>query len=145
MAGAMISPLSEVSSVDPESLRLKQDKYLHVDEFTKLLCPDDARMLVDLLKLAVAGRCSDRSRESLSSVLSALGATNGSVGDMLLELCVTELEDVATDTERIKSVPQPVTQESSHPYTDDACQTGHVRIPSKFLKLPSHFSVSFDW
>jgi len=92
------------------------------------LCPDDARMLVDLLKLAVAGRCSDRSRESLSAVLSALGATSTSIGDMLLELCVTELEDVATDTERIKSVPQPVTQESSHPYTDDAMQTGHVRI-----------------
>ena len=49
-------------------------------------------MLVDLLKLAVAGRCSDRSRESLSMVLSSLGATNSLVGDMLLELCVTELE-----------------------------------------------------
>ena len=48
---------------------------------------------------------------------------------MLLELCVTELEDVATDTERIKSVPQPVIQESSHPYTHDAMQTGNVRIP----------------
>ena len=36
---------------------------------------------------------------------------------MLLELCVTELEDVATDTERFKGVPQPVTQESPHPYT----------------------------
>ena len=49
-------------------------------------------MLVDLLKLAVAGRCSDRSRESLSMVLSSLGATNSLVGDMLLELCDTELE-----------------------------------------------------
>ena len=49
-------------------------------------------MLVDLLKLAVAGRCSDFSRESLSMVLSSLGATNLLVGDMLLELCVTELE-----------------------------------------------------
>ena len=47
---------------------------------------------------------------------------------MLLELCVTELEDAATDTERIKSVPQPLVQESAHPYTDDAVQTGHVRI-----------------
>ena len=95
MAGAMISPSSEVSSVDPESLRIKQDNsisggkfdhqhkniLLHVDEFTKLLCPDDARMLVDLLKLAVAGRCSDRSRESLSAVLSALGATSTSIGN----------------------------------------------------------------
>ena len=42
--------------------------------------------------------------------------------------CVTELEDAATDTERIKSVPQPLVQESAHPYTDDAVQTGHVRI-----------------
>ena len=100
-----------------------------MDDYTKLLCADDARMLVDLLKLAVTGRCSDRSRESLSTVLSALGATNALVGDMLLELCVTELEDVATDTERLKSVPHPVTQESSHPYTDDAILTGHVRIP----------------
>ena len=102
---------------------------VYVDDYTKLLCADDARMLVDLLKLAVTGRCSDRSRESLSTVLSALGATNALVGDMLLELCVTELEDVATDTERLKSVPHPVTQESSHPYTDDAILTGHVRIP----------------
>lgn len=64
MAGAMISsPLSEVSSVES---RLFQEKavaskigtlFLHIaDEFTRLLCPDDARMLVDLLKLAVAGR-----------------------------------------------------------------------------------------
>ena len=63
------------------------------------------------------GRCSAQSRESLSHVLSALGAINPSIGDMLLELCVTELEDVATDTERFKGVPQPVTQESLHPYT----------------------------
>ena len=41
---------------------------------------------------------------------------------------MTELEDAATDTERIKSVPQPLVQESAHPYTDDAVQTGHVRI-----------------
>jgi hypothetical protein len=64
-----------------------------------------------------SGRCSQHSRESLSLVLSALGRVNGGIGDMLLELCVTELEDVATDTERFKGVPQPVTQESPHPYT----------------------------
>ena len=127
VGGAMISPLSEVSSV--ESFKDSKESKVYVDDYTKLLCADDARMLVDLLKLAVTGRCSDRSRESLSTVLSALGATNALVGDMLLELCVTELEDVATDTERLKSVPHPVTQESSHPYTDDAMLTGHVRIP----------------
>ena len=114
----IVSPLSSSSSMENSK---SQDKtktlVIHADDFTRLLCSDDARMLVDLLKLAVAGRCSDRSRESLSMVLSSLGATNSLVGDMLLELCVTELEDVATDTERLKAMPQPVTQESSHPYT----------------------------
>ena len=28
-----------------------------------------------------------------------------------------QLEDVATDTERLRAIPQPVIQESSHPYT----------------------------
>lgn len=70
-----------------------------------------------MLKLAVNGRCRDRSRESLSNVLSSLGSSSFGIGEMLLELCVTELEDVATDTERIKAVPQPVVQESAHPYT----------------------------
>lgn len=38
------------------------------------------------------------------------------IRDMLFELCVTELEDVATDRDRFLSIPQPVIQESSHPY-----------------------------
>jgi hypothetical protein len=50
---------------------------------------------------------------------------------MLLELCVTELEDVALNTYSIHLTPQPVVQESSHPYTDDATLSGHVKIPSK--------------
>jgi len=48
---------------------------------------------------------------------------------MLLELCVTELEDVASDTESGRNIPQPVVQESTHPYTDDTCLTGAVQIP----------------
>ena len=91
--------------------------HLQLDDFTRLLHQDDARQLVDLLKLAVAGRCADGSKEALAEVLSALGISNGMTKDMLLELCVTELEDVTTDTERLKSVPQPVVQESPHPYT----------------------------
>ncbi len=88
-----------------------------LDDFTRLLIPDDARLLIDVLKLAVSGRSISRgARECLSSALSSLGASHPAIGDMLLELCVTELEDVTTDTERAKSVPQPVTQESAHPY-----------------------------
>lgn len=49
---------------------------------------------------------------------------------MLLELCVTELEDVATD--RVCGrLPQPVVQESPHPYMDDASLSGTVKIPGK--------------
>ncbi len=95
------------------------DQKYQLDDFTRLLLQDDARLIVDLLKLAVAGRCRDRSRESLSNVLSALGVASPAVGEMLLELCVTELEDAATDTERFKSMPQPVVQESTHPYTGE--------------------------
>lgn len=48
---------------------------------------------------------------------------------MLLELCVTELEDVAADTKAGHSAMQPVIQESSHPYADDTTLIGNVRIP----------------
>lgn len=88
-----------------------------LDDFIKLLTQDDARLLVDLLKLSVSERCGMRSKESLSLVLSSLGASNVAIRGMLLELCVTELEDVAADTERTKAVPRPVVQESNHPYT----------------------------
>ena len=60
---------------------------------------------------------------------------------MILELCVTELEDVASDTETGRNAAQPVVQESPHPYTDDTSLSGHVRIqgksPVKMLKHPS--------
>ena len=46
-----------------------------LDEFTKKLGADDARVLVDLLKLAVAGRAAPMGKEALSSVLTALGKT----------------------------------------------------------------------
>ena len=48
---------------------------------------------------------------------------------MILELCVTELEDVASDTETGRNSAQPVTQESPHPYTDNASLSDTVKIP----------------
>jgi hypothetical protein len=53
------------------------------------------------------------------------------VSEMLLELCVTELEDVASDAEYGRSTAHPVIQESPHPYTDDASLAGHVKIPGQ--------------
>ncbi|XP_068082847.1 E3 ubiquitin-protein ligase HERC2 [Anabrus simplex] len=100
----------------------------NLDDFTSLLGPDDARVLVDLLKLAVAGRAGDTAKDTVSNVLIAMGGASSTIRDMLLELCVTELEDVTLNTHAMHLAPQPVVQESSHPYIDDVTLTGHVKI-----------------
>ncbi|ESO89418.1 hypothetical protein LOTGIDRAFT_218809 [Lottia gigantea] len=100
-----------------------------LDEFTSKITTEDARVLVDLLKLAVATRVGEKGKETLSEQLNSLGKSTAMVAEMLLELCVTELEDVATDTESGRQAAQPVVQESPHPYTDDTSLTGHVKIP----------------
>lgn len=43
--------------------------HTNLDDFTMLLGQDDARVLVDLLKLAVAGRACPSAKETVSSVL----------------------------------------------------------------------------
>ncbi|XP_027882785.1 E3 ubiquitin-protein ligase HERC2 isoform X2 [Xiphophorus couchianus] len=101
----------------------------YLDEFTSLLVPDDTRVIVDLLKLAVSCRSGDKGKEVLSAVLSGMGTAYPQVADMLLELCVTELEDVATDSQSGRLSSQPVIVESSHPYTDDTSTSGTVKIP----------------
>ncbi|XP_052077229.1 E3 ubiquitin-protein ligase HERC2-like isoform X2 [Mytilus californianus] len=100
-----------------------------LDDFTNKLTADDARVLVDLLKLSVALRVGEKGKESLSDILTCLGKAYPSVAEMLLELCVTELEDVASDRETGRVAAKPVVQESTHPYTDDTSLTGHVKIP----------------
>merc|ERR1719341_1065749 len=85
------------------------------DEFTRMFSQDDIRMLVDLLKLAVAGRCNEKAREAVATLLQNMGEGTGGVADMLLELCVTELEDVASNTDSSRAPPQPVVQESVQP------------------------------
>lgn len=106
-----------------------------VDEFTSTLSEDDARMLVDLLKLAVANRICEEAKETISSVLVTLAKSKPAIGSMLLELCVTELEDTANSS-CVNNAPEPVIQESPHPYIDDTTLTGHVKIPgAKALRI----------
>ena len=50
-----------------------------LDEFTNKLTADDARVLVDLLKLSVAMRVGEKGRETLSDVLTCLGKAYPSV------------------------------------------------------------------
>ncbi|OXB80416.1 UNVERIFIED_CONTAM: hypothetical protein H355_003472 [Colinus virginianus] len=110
---------SKVSGPEPQ----------YLDEFTSLLVPDDTRVMVDLLKLAVSNRAGEKGKDVLSAVLSGMGTAYPQVADMLLELCVTELEDVATDSQSGRLSSQPVVVESSHPYTDDTSSSGTVKIP----------------
>ena len=129
LVGAMIASNKEF--VPPD--KIPEEKLPVVaaggDEFTRMFSQDDIRMLVDLLKLAVAGRCNDKAREAVASLLQNMGGGIHGIAEMLLELSVTELEDVATNTDTSRCPPQPVIQESLHPYTDDANMSGHVRIP----------------
>lgn len=69
-----------------------------------------------------------------------MGSSCTDTRDMLLELCVTELEDVALNTHSIHLAPQPVVQESSHPYTDDATLSGHVKISGERLSVIKYIS-----
>lgn len=67
------------------------------------------------------------------------------VADMLLELCVTELEDVATDSQSGRLSSQPAVVESSHPYTDDTSTSGTVKIPGHlvfFCLFSSHNNLT---
>ena len=57
-----------------------------LDEFTSLLSEEDARVIVDLLKLAVAGRAGEKGKETLSKVLTALAQANSTVSDICIEL-----------------------------------------------------------
>ncbi|KAJ8681467.1 hypothetical protein QAD02_017254 [Eretmocerus hayati] len=119
-----------------------------LDEFTSQLTEEDTRALVELLKLAVAGRVCEGARHTIAGVLVALGRSNREIGSMLLELCVTELEDAAacssvtgllgagTSTLAFTSCgsdgakpAQAIVQESPHPYVDDTTLSGQVRIP----------------
>ena len=128
--------LQVTSSGSPETPSQAHD----LDEFTRKITADDARVLVDLLKLAVATRAGVGGRMALSHVLTALGQTWPSVAEMLLELCVTELEDVAADTESGRNAAQPVIQESPHPYVDDTALTGSVRIQGECLAIQMRIS-----
>ena len=59
---------------------------------------------------------------------------------MLLELCVTELEDFASNSSSVNKNAylkcynmQPVTRESSHPYNEKSNLSGCVEIPGELI------------
>ncbi|XP_017138352.1 probable E3 ubiquitin-protein ligase HERC2 [Drosophila miranda] len=117
---------------------LAQISHTHgLDDFGGLLGEPEAKSLVELLKLAVCGRCGPPSTaQTIAETLISLGSGNAAISSMLLETCITELEDLCTSRYCLGKVPKPVMQESSHPYVDNVNVTGAVRIPgAEMLRL----------
>ncbi|XP_020805471.1 probable E3 ubiquitin-protein ligase HERC2 [Drosophila serrata] len=108
-----------------------------LEDFGGLLGEPEAKSLVELLKLAVCGRCGPPSTaQTIAETLISLGAGAPPVAAMLLETCITELEDLCTSRHCLGKLPKPVMQESSHPYVDNVNVTGVVRIPgAEMLRL----------
>ncbi|BFG02621.1 probable E3 ubiquitin-protein ligase HERC2 [Drosophila madeirensis] len=108
-----------------------------LDDFGGLLGEPEAKSLVELLKLAVCGRCGPPSTaQTIAETLISLGAGHAAISSMLMETCITELEDLCTSRHCLGKLPKPVMQESSHPYVDNVNVTGAVRIPgAEMLRL----------
>ena len=96
-----------------------------LDEFTMLLGESEAKSLIELLKLSVAGRTGPPSTaQTIANTLIALGINSPCIGSLLLETCITELEDLCTSRHFLGKMPKPVVQETSHPYIDDITLVG---------------------
>lgn len=100
-----------------------------LDDFLVLFGETEARNLLELLKLSVCGRVpgSQANAETIASTLIELGMNMSSIGNMIIETCISELEDL-TSRHCIEKTPKPVVQESSHPYVDDITLVGNVKI-----------------
>lgn len=96
-----------------------------LDDFTALLGESEAKHLIELLKLSVSGRTgSANASETIASTLIALAKGTTAVANMLIETCITELEDLCTSRHSLGKLPKPVVQETSHPYIDDITLVG---------------------
>ncbi|XP_065082582.1 probable E3 ubiquitin-protein ligase HERC2 [Ochlerotatus camptorhynchus] len=101
-----------------------------LDDFTALLGESEAKHLIELLKLSVSGRTGPaNTSETIASTLIALAKGTTTIANMLIETCITELEDLCTSRHSLGKLPKPVVQETSHPYIDDITLVGHVKIP----------------
>lgn len=109
---------------------INENEISGLDDFTSLFGETEAKSLIELLKLSVAGRTGPASTaQTIANTLIALGTSCPQIGSMILETCITELEDLCTSRHFLGKMPKPVVQETSHPYIDDITLVGHVKIP----------------
>ena len=87
--GSLASRFSVGQKTDDESLEVVRHKKSYIptglDDFTSLLTVEDARVMVDLLKLAVANRVGEKGKETLGAVLTAMGKSNSEVRSHLCQ------------------------------------------------------------
>lgn len=109
---------------------INDDSLSGLDDFTTLLGETEAKNLIELLKLSVNGRTEQiSSAQTIANTLIAMGLNSPSTCIMILETCITELEDLCTSRNFLGKIPRPVIQETSHPYIDNIALVGHVRMP----------------
>lgn len=109
---------------------INDDNLSGLDDFTSLLGESEAKNLIELLKLNVNGRTeSISSAQTLANTLVAMGLNSQSICVMILETCITELEDLCTSRNFLGKMPKSICQETSHPYIDNITLVSHVRIP----------------
>ena len=56
---------------------------------------------------------------------------------MLMELYITDLEDIASNADNSHNQRKPIVVESSHPYADESFASGKVKIPGKNSSMAS--------
>ncbi len=94
-----------------------------------LLGESEAKGLLELLKLSVAGRTGPgNTSQTIANTLIALGTNSTAIGSMIIETCITELEDLCTSRHFLGKIPKPVVQETSHPYIDDIALHGKCEM-----------------
>lgn len=109
---------------------INDDNVSGLDDFTTLLSESEAKNLIELLKLSVNGRTEQiSSAQTIANTLIAMGLNSHSICVMILETCITELEDLSISRNFLGKIPRPVVQETSHPYIDNITLVGHVRMP----------------
>lgn len=109
---------------------INDDNVSGLDDFTTLLGESEAKNLIELLKLSVNGRTETiLSAQTIANTLIAMGNNSYSTCVMILETCITELEDLCTSRNFLGKIPRPIVQETSHPYIDNITLVGHVRMP----------------
>lgn len=108
-----------------------------LDDFLVLFGETESRNLLELLKLSVCGRIpgAHLNAETIANTLIELGLSSSTIGNMIIETCISELEDL-TSRHCLEKTPKPIEQQSSHPYVDDITLVGHVKIPgAEFLRI----------